>query len=89
MHIIQEVLSAPSLSSPAISNTRASFSRCALPGSSIQGDISFYVPRIDKIFLHKNGDFQLAQGTPSITPRKPAPIDDAIEMFELFVPPFT
>ena len=54
-----------------------------------KGNISFYVPRIDKIFLHKGGSFQLSQGVPSITPRKPAPIDDAIEMFELFVPPFT
>ena len=78
-----------SLSSPSISATRSSFSRCAFPTSAILGNISFYVPRIDKIFLHKGGKFQLAQGTPSITPRKPAPIDDAIEMFELFVPPFT
>ena len=72
-----------------IAETRASFSRHALPTSMIKGDISFYVPRVDKIFLHKNGSFQVAQGVPAITPRKPAAIDDAIEMFELFVPPFT
>ena len=78
-----------SLSSPSITTTRASFSRCPLPTSMTKGNISFYVPRIDKIFLHKGGSFQISQGVPSITPRKPAAIDDAIEMFELFVPPFT
>ena len=46
-------------------------------------------PRIDKVFLHRSGKFQVAQGNPSLTPQRPTPIDDALEMFELFVPAFT
>ena len=56
---------------------------------SMVGDISFYVPRIDKVFLHKTGSFQIAQGTPSLSPTKPKAIDDAIELFEVFLPAFT
>ena len=57
--------------------------------SAIQGDITFYVPRIDKVFLHKAGNFQVNSGVPSLSPTKPKVMDDAIEMFELFIPPFT
>ena len=57
--------------------------------SSIQGDITFYVPRIDKVFLHKAGNFQVNSGVPALSPTKPKVMDDAIEMFELFIPPFT
>ena len=72
-----------------ITSTRASYSRCPLPTAMIKGNISFYVPRIDKVFLHQSGKFQVAQGNPALTPQRPNPIDDALEMFELFVPAFT
>ena len=58
-------------------------------GSSLKGDIEFYVGRIDKVFLHKDGEFQISQGTPALTPMKPKGIDDAIELYELRIPPFT
>lgn len=60
-----------------------------VPGSSIVGDISFYVGRIDKVFLHKDGGFQVSSGIPSLTPTKPAAVDDAIELFELQIPAYT
>jgi len=72
-----------------ITSTRASYSRCPLPTAMIKGNITFYVPRIDKVFLHRSGKFQVAQGNPALTPQRPNPIDDALEMFELFVPAFT
>ena len=58
-------------------------------GTTVDADLKFYVPRIDKIFLHKNGGFEVSAGIPDITPQKPGQIDEAIEMFELFVPAFT
>ena len=72
-----------------ITSTRASYSRCPLPTAMIKGDITFYVPRIDKVFLHRSGKFQVAQGNPTLTPQRPNAIDDALEMFELFIPAFT
>ena len=46
-----------------------------------------YVSRIDKVFLHKTGSFQIAQGTPSLSPTDKR--IDAIELFEVFLPAFT
>jgi hypothetical protein len=72
-----------------ISATGASAVDVPVPGSNVVGDISFYVGRIDKVFLHKDGEFQIAQGTPALTPMKPKGIDDAIELYELRIPPYT
>jgi len=60
-----------------------------VPGSSIVGDISFYVGRIDKVFLHKSGAFQISSGIPSLTPTKPNAVDDSIELFEIKIPAYT
>ena len=57
--------------------------------TTVDADIEFYVPRIDKVFLHQDGDFEVVNGYPRITPEKPQPIDNAIEMFELFIPAYT
>ena len=72
-----------------ISATGASAVDVPVSGSNVVGDISFYVGRIDKIFLHKDGEFQISQGTPALTPMKPKGIDDAIELYELRIPPYT
>jgi len=72
-----------------IATTFASATDTPVSGSSVVGDISFYVGRIDKIFLHKSGMFQVSTGNPSISPTKPKAIDEAIEMFELSIPPYT
>ena len=76
-------------SSADISTTRASYSRCPLPTSMVKANIEFYVPRIDKVYLHRGGAFEVAQGNPSLTPQRPNSIDDALEMFEMFIPAFT
>lgn len=57
--------------------------------SAIQGDLKFYVPRIDKLFLHKSGQFQIASGIAGITPTRPPHVDGAIEIAELKIPAFT
>ena len=72
-----------------ISQTNASTPDTPINGSTVQGDISFYVGRIDKLFLHKSGIFQTATGVPALSPTKPKAIDDAIELFELQIPPYT
>jgi len=72
-----------------VSATGASAVDVPVPGSNVVGDISFYVGRIDKVFLHQDGEFQISQGTPSLTPMKPKGLDDAIELYELRIPPYT
>ena len=55
---------------------------------SIIIDFSFYLPRIDRIFLSKDGKFQVKFGTPSEDPKKPVPVDDAIEIASVGLPPY-
>ena len=72
-----------------ISATSANSTDTPVTGSSFVGDISFYVGRYDKVFLHKTGKLQVSEGESSLSPTKPKAVDDAIELFELYVPPFT
>ena len=72
-----------------ITNTFASQLDTPVDGTTISGDIEFYVPRIDKVFLHKTGGLQISGGTPSLSPSKPESIQDSIELFELFIPAYT
>ena len=58
------------------------------PDESINLDYSFYLPRIDKIFLNKNGLFKIVKGVSSENPTPPEQIEDSIEVGEIFIPPF-
>ena len=51
-------------------------------------DFSFYLGRIDRIYLTKNGVFQVKYGTPSENPEKPTSVDDALEIATVSLPPF-
>ena len=72
-----------------ISATGANAVDVPVSGLSLKGDISFYVGRIDKVFLHKKGKFEISQGTPALSPTRPKAIDDSIELFEFNIPPYT
>ena len=47
-----------------------------------------YLSRIDRIFLNKNGQFQLIKGEPSENPQPPKSIDDALEVAFITLPPY-
>tara|TARA_B100001175_G_scaffold262601_1_gene232024 strand:+ start:1039 stop:8625 length:7587 start_codon:yes stop_codon:yes gene_type:complete len=51
-------------------------------------DFSFYLPRIDRIFLTKGGKLQVKFGSPSENPKKPVPVDDALEIATVGLPAF-
>jgi len=72
-----------------IAQTSASANDVPVPGSFVVGDISFYVGRVDKVFLHKSGELQISEGNPALTPTKPQAIADGIELFEVRVPAYT
>ncbi len=55
---------------------------------SILLDYSYYLPRIDKIFLTKEGYLQLSKGEPSDNPQPPLPADDAIEVATMLLPAY-
>ena len=49
---------------------------------------SFYLPRIDKIFLTKDGVFQLTPGVAAENPQEPIGSDDALEIATAVLPPY-
>ena len=55
---------------------------------SIITNFSFYLGRIDRIYLTRNGEFQVKYGTPSENPEKPVSVDDALEIASITLPPY-
>ena len=55
---------------------------------SIILDYSFYLPRLDKIYLNKNGTFQLVNGIPAETPEWPNAVDGALEVASISLPAY-
>ena len=55
---------------------------------SILLDYSFYLPRLDKIYLSKNGNFQLLKGSPAEDPQWPGIIDGALDVASITLPAY-
>jgi hypothetical protein len=55
---------------------------------SILVDYSFYLGRIDRIYLTKDGKFQVKYGTPAENPQKPVSVDDSLELASINLPPY-
>lgn len=55
---------------------------------TIELSFSYYLGRIDRIFLSKDGKFQVQYGSSSETPEFPVPIDDSIEIAQISLPPY-
>jgi hypothetical protein len=55
---------------------------------TILTNFSFYLGRIDRIYLTKDGKFQVKYGTPAERPELPVSVDDALEMATISLPPY-
>lgn len=55
---------------------------------SIVTNYSFYLGRIDRIYLTKDGKFQVKYGSPSEKLEKPVSVDDALEIATITLPPY-
>ncbi len=55
---------------------------------SILLDYSFYLPRIDKIYLSKDGTYQLIKGIAAETPLPPNNIENSLEVATLTLPAY-
>ena len=53
---------------------------------SITVDYNYYLPRVDRIFLDRNGVFQVKRGAPSDNPVSPKGIDGAMNIADCYVP---
>jgi hypothetical protein len=51
-------------------------------------NFDYYLPRIDRIFLNKEGDFVIQKGVPDDEPSLPQPFSDSLEIAKIYLPPF-
>ena len=51
-------------------------------------DFSFYLGRIDRVYLTKDGAFQVKYGTPAEIPESPTSVDNALEIARISLPPY-
>ena len=69
--------------------TGASTTDVIKAGSIIKTDLTYYVNRLDKIFVDKYGNFSAVQGVPALVPELPRDPQDAMILYELFISAFT
>jgi len=95
---IRPVVSTPSLSEGARSpfefkgrsydQSGNSSANILASDETILVSFSYYLGRIDRIFLSKDGTFQVKYGTPADNPKKPVNVDDSIEIASITLPPY-
>ena len=57
--------------------------------TDITSDFEFYLQRVDKIFIDKEGNFRVLKGASSLTPETPGVLDNAMHLYTLFIPSYT
>jgi hypothetical protein len=71
-----------------IDSSGASIPNILAPDEQINIGYSYYLPRIDRLFLTKDGIFQLNRGAASENPQLPAAVDEGIEIARATLPPY-
>jgi len=59
-----------------------------VPDENLVISFDYFLPRKDKLFINKTGDFTYVRGVPSDDPKPPKPISDAIEVASISMPAF-
>ena len=57
------------------------------PITNFSTDVEYYLPRMDKVVISEQGDFVVAEGIPSVSPRPPI-TDWGMTIAELNIPPY-
>lgn len=58
------------------------------PGENLTLSYSYYVGRIDRVFLNSDGTFELVQGNPALIPIAPPFKENSLDIATIFVPPY-
>ena len=58
------------------------------PTGNAEMELAFHLPRIDKLFLTKEGQYKLVSGVPSINPTEPEGLENSIHLYTLNLNPY-
>ena len=70
------------------STASISFPRITSPDTTTELSYDYYLPRVDKLVLSKNKEFRIIQGTSSPSPIPPEDSDDAMTLYNIYLPPY-
>lgn len=61
---------------------------CPKPGSILLADVSHFLPRVDKLFITREGEFKIASGVADRNPKSPDDPNDAMVIYNLKFRPY-
>lgn len=73
----------------SFSGTGSKVTLCPEPATTMSTDIHYYLNRIDKVYLDKDGKFGVTQGVSALEPKLPDDPKDAMVLYNLFVQAYT
>ena len=68
--------------------TGASLCPAPKPAHALLADVTYYMSRIDKLYLTREGDFKIAVGVPDNNPKPPEDPKDAMVIYKLNLNPY-
>ena len=57
-------------------------------GHALVADINYYLPRIDKLIIKRDGEFEVIKGVPSEYPQPPEDKEDGLTLYQLKLKPY-
>lgn len=73
----------------ASGDTNEDVTNTIIPGYVVRTDITHYLPRIDKVYVNKNGQFGVQKGISSLNPKPPADPADSMVLYVLSLNAYT
>ena len=67
----------------------SNYSETPLPYGQARCDLSYYLSRIDKIYINQNGEFHVIKGTPALAPVPPPDPKDGMLLYTVTFHPYT
>ena len=59
-----------------------------IPNESTDLGYEYYLPRIDKVYMNKFGEFVYEKGLSSLDPKPPVRVDDVMDLGTVYLPPY-
>jgi len=69
-------------------STGASVTDIPADSSLFRSDITHYLPRIDKLYISRKGEFKIAVGVPSENPKSPEVPSDSMSIYDIRLAPY-
>ena len=70
------------------SGTNLSLSSPPVNSANFVTDLTHFLPRIDKLYVTRKGEFKIETGVPSSSPRSPSTPDDAMGIYDIRLSPY-